>query len=221
MRHPTVEIAPPEDAAALARAVALLEGCDLAIFVSPTAVQEALRSVPKWPAGVGVAAVGPGTKAALARRGFASVLAPHSGADSEALLAEPRLQQLRGQRVLIFRGAGGRELLAEALAARGAEVCHAVCYRRVKPHADFSPLAARWARSGLDAVTVFSSSALDNLFVLLPPAAHALVAATPVFASHPRIAQHAHRRGVREVIVSGPGDDDMLAELLAYFGGRK
>ena len=221
LRHPTVEITPPEDAEALARALARLDGCELAIFVSPAAVQEGLRSVPAWPAGVGVAAVGPGTKAALARKGFASVLAPQSGADSEALLAEPRLQRLQGRRVLIFHGAGGRELLADALAARGAEVCHAVCYRRIKPNADLAPLAARWARSGLDAVTVFSSGALDNLFDLLPPAAHALVVAVPLFASHPRIGEHARRRGVREVIVSGPSDDDMLSELLAYFGSRK
>ena len=212
---------PPEDLGALSRALAALGQCDLAIFVSPTAVEEGLRSVPAWPGHVGVAAVGPGTKAALARRGFASVLAPASGADSEALLAEPQLRELQGRRVLIFRGAGGRELLTERLAARGAEVSDAVCYRRVKPQTDLAALAARWARSGLDAVTVFSSGALENLFDLLPPAAHGLVAATPVFASHARIAERARRRGVREVLVCGPGDDDMLAGLLAYFGGRK
>jgi uroporphyrinogen-III synthase len=221
LRYPTIEIAPPEDADALLRAVAFLGQCDLAIFVSPTAVREGLRAAGTWPAHVDVAAVGPGTQAALAQQGFANVLAPRSGADSEALLAEPALHNLQGRRVLVFRGAGGRELLAGELAARGAEVRHAECYRRVRPATDLGALAERWSGSGVDAVTVFSAGALENLFELLPREAHALVTATPLFASHARIAEHARRRGVREIVVSGPGDDDLLSALLAYFGGRK
>ena len=221
LRHPTVEIAPPEDGGALASVLRRLGECDLAIFVSPTAVREGLRAAGAWPARVSVAAVGPGTAAALAREGFTRVLAPSSGADSDALLAAPELRSLRGRRVIIFRGAGGRDALAKELAARGAEVLHAECYRRVRPQADLAPLAARWRDPGIDAVTAFSTGALDNLFELLAPAAHALVVATPLFASHERIAEHARRRGVGEIILAGPGDDDMLSALLAYFGGRK
>jgi len=205
----------------LARVPALVAACDLAIFVSPTAVQEGLRAAGAWPAHVAVAAVGPGTSTALRQRGFAKVLAPRSGADSDALLAEPELLDLQRRRVVLFRGEGGSDQLAKALAARGAELREAECYRRVKPRADFAPLAARWGREGVDAATVFSGGALENLFELMPPAARALVAATPLFASHERIAQRARRRGVATVFVCGPGDDEMLSGLLAYFGGGK
>jgi uroporphyrinogen-III synthase len=221
LRHPTVEIAPPADVGALARTLERLGECDLAIFVSPTAVLKGVGAVAAWPARVEVAAVGPGTGAALGQAGFTKVLAPRAGADSETLLAEPELRDLRGRRVILFRGAGGRDALAKELAARGAEVRHAECYRRVRPQADLSLLAGRWRESGVDAVTAFSAGALENLFELLAPAAHTLVAAAPLFASHERIAEHAHRRGVREVIVAGPGDDEMLRALLAYFGGGK
>ena len=221
LRHPTVEIAAPEDPAALGRALDLVGECDLAIFVSPTAVQEGLRAMSTWPAHVAVAAIGPGTKSSLVERGFTNVLAPRAGADGDALLAEPGLRDLARRRVVLFHGAGGRDLLAKELSSRGADVRHAVCYRRVKPEADFAPLAARWRSRGIDAVTAFSSGALENLFELLPPAAHSLVIATPLFASHERIAEHARRRGVASVFVSGPGDDEMLDGLLAYFVGRK
>ena len=221
LRYPTVEIAPPEDPHGLARVLARVGECNLAIFVSPTAVLEGLKAAGPWPEHVAVAAVGPGTKSALQQRGFAKVLAPSSGADGDALLAEPELRDLRGRRVLLFRGEGGRDQFARELAARGAEVSHAECYRRVRPQADLAPLAARWGREGVDAATVFSAGALENLFALLPPHVHGLVAATPLFASHERIAAHARRRGVADVFVCGPGDDEMLAGLLAYFGPRK
>lgn len=221
LRHPTVEIAPPSDPDALGRIAGLLIHCDLAIFVSPTAVQEGLRVAGPWPAQLPAAAVGPGTKAALLQRGVANVLAPSSGADSDALLAEPAFGNLKGRRVLLFRGEGGRDPLVKALLARGAEVHLAECYRRVKPHAGLGPLAERWRRGGVDASTVFSAGALENLFELLPPAARALARATPLFASHERIGARARAHGVAEVMVCGPGDDEMLSGLLAYFGGRK
>lgn len=221
LRQPMIEIAPPRDAAALERALRALPACHLAIFASPTAVREGLKAVGAWPAQVRVAAVGPGTRAALEERGVEPVIAPRSGADSDALLAEPELQDLRGRRILLFRGEAGRDSLPRQLATRGAEVIHAECYRRAKVRADLGALVARWQGSGVDAVTAFSAGALENLFELLPADAHRLVCATPLFASHERIAGYARRRGVAEVLVAGPGGNEMLVGLLAYFGGGK
>src|SRR5690606_19944061 len=50
--------------------------------------------------------------------------------DSETLLENPHLQQLAGQRVVIFRGQGGRQFLFDALAARGAKVEFCELYQR-------------------------------------------------------------------------------------------
>ncbi len=123
---------------------------DLVIFVSPTAVDKATRDGRRWPR---AAAVGAGTRQALEARGIAPVIAPQGEADSEALLALPELRQVAGQRVLIVRGQGGRALLGESLAARGAWVDYAECYRRTRPRADPTALlaphcSARRARRG-------------------------------------------------------------------------
>ena len=188
----------------------------LAVFVSPTAVERGLSMVPKWPPGLALAAVGEGTRRALERAGFAAIIAPREGADSEALLATPELERFAGRRVLIVRGAGGRELLAAGLAARGCEVELAECYRRAKPGADPGPLLAAWDAGQVDAVTLFSREALDNLAERV---GEARLRATPLFVSHERIAGHARRRGLQP-IVAGPGEDALLERLVAYFHGR-
>ena len=214
---PTLAILPPADPDRLARQLADLAACDLAIFVSPTAVQEGLARLAAWPPCLRAAGVGPGTAAALHSAGIPEVLVATSGADSEHLLALAELADMAGRRVMIFRGAGGRELLAETLAARGARVEYAECYRRGLPAADPGPLLATWHRGGIRAVTVLSSEGLDNLFTLLGADQAELIRATPLFAPHPRIAVHARSRGVASAIATEPGESGLLRGLVEYF----
>src|SRR5262245_33163327 len=206
---PALEIEPLE------RPLPPLEEFDLLVFVSPTAVQCAADRIQD--ASVRVAAVGSGTRRELEARGFAEVLAPQEGGDSEALLALAELQDVEGRRILVVRGEGGRELLADTLAARGAQVEYFECYRRVLPRADTAPLRSAWDRGEVDAVTVSSSEALDNLIELVGAAR---LAGKPLFANHTRVAARARDAGLPEVIVAGPGDEETVQALVAYFGSR-
>jgi uroporphyrinogen-III synthase len=200
---PAIEIEDVPPPPALGR----LHELDLAIFVSPTAVARVMPHVRKLP---GVAAVGGGTRRELEKHGVADVIAPQSGADSEALLALPELQNVAGKRVAILRGDGGRALLGDTLAARGARVEHVTCYRRVAPKAP----ARAWRRGELAAVTVSSGQGLANLFEVLDPE---LLRATPLFVPHPRIAEQARTLSAREVVLAGHSDEQMLEALVAYF----
>jgi uroporphyrinogen-III synthase len=210
---PAIEIQPLPPAPQLGRVAEF----DIVVFVSPSAVRVALRALPPWPGGLAGAAIGSGTKRELERAGIAPVIAPAAGADSEALLAAPEMQHVAGKRVLIVRGDGGRALLGDALAARGARVEHAECYRRVRPRNDAAPLLAAWRRREVDAVTVLSAQALDNFIDMT---AGALATATAHFVPHERVAAHAESRGVREIVIAAPGDDAMIERLVAYFDGR-
>jgi uroporphyrinogen-III synthase len=201
-----IEIADVPPPAALAR----LHEFDLAIFVRPTAVAKAMPQVRAWPPELRVAAVGSGTRRELMKHGIANVIAPESGADSEALLATPALGDVAGKRIAILRGDGGRALLADTFVERGAQVEYITCYRRLAPR----PPAHGWKPGELAAVTVSSSQGLDNLFEVLD---HELLRATPMFVPHARIAERARARAVREVVLAGHSDEQMLDRLVAYF----
>jgi uroporphyrinogen-III synthase len=221
IEFPAIEIAGIADPARFERIAGRLEEFDLAIFVSPTAVQKAfeLLDTRPWPKRLQVAAIGAGSKRALERRGFAAVVAPQGEADSEALLALPELANVDARSVVVFRGAGGRAFLGETLSSRGARVEYAECYRRVRPAVSASEPA--WAGNALDAVTVTSSEGLANLDVLLRAWRRDWHQESPLFVPHARVAAEAARLGARETIVAGPGDADFARALIAYFRAAK
>lgn len=210
--YPALEIRDVADPAAARALIARLDEFDLAVFVSPTAVGKALELAggAPWPAALRVAAIGAGTRRALEAQGFREVIAPAGREDSEALLALPALARVR--RVAIFRGEGGRELLGEALAARGAQVEYAECYRRARPAAAPAP------EGRLDAVCVSSGEVLRNLVEML---GRERMARAPLVVPNARVAGIARALGLREPLLAGPGDAQVRDALVAYFGGAK
>ena len=217
---PTIEILAPESWNAVSGVIARLESFDFAIFVSPTAAMRghsAVMASRSWPGRLRVAAVGAGTARTLSERGFRNVISPPGEADSEALAALDELGELRGRSVVIFRGQGGREWLARELEARGARVEYAECYRRARPEADARGLLARWQSGGVEAVSITSSEGLENFLAILGPTGGRYLRATPVFVPHPRIARAARDLDVRDVIVTGSGDDRTVADMAAFF----
>ena len=218
---PAIEIAPVADSRRFHTITSRLEQFDLAIFVSPTAVQKALGLLEgrRWPERLRIAAIGAGSRRELERKGFASVIHPQGEADSEALLALPELADVAGRNIVVFRGEGGRELLGDTLSARGARVEYAECYARVRPAVSADKPA--WAHSALDAVTVSSSEGLANMDAMLRAWRRDWLRESPLFVPHSRVAAEATRLGAREAIVAGPGDAETARALIAYFRAAK
>lgn len=216
---PAIEIAPPQDAARLQQTLNRLSEFDWLIFISPTAVSRFFLVLDEQtlPNALRIAAVGEGTARALQGRGIDGVVHPEGRADSEALSALPAMQAVSEQRVLIVRGEGGREWLAETLRARGALVEYAECYRRQRPTADAAQLLAEFARHGVDAVTATSGEGVRNLFTLLGRVGERLLREVPWFVPHVRIAEAARELGVRNAVVAAPGDDGLLITLEEWF----
>jgi len=220
LRFPAIEIEPLRSAA-LDHVLCALGSFQFAVFISRNAVEQGLARVRELGTRASLppaAAVGAGTRKALEAEGVPGALAPEGPADSEALLALPQFQAVAGKRVLIFRGAGGREVLASTLRSRGAVVEYAECYRRAVPATDVRPLIAEWSRGGIDAVTVSSREGLANLGGLLGEEGQALLRDTPVFVPHPRVAAEARALGIVDVVQAGAADGEMLGALVAYFG---
>jgi uroporphyrinogen-III synthase len=217
VRFPALEILGPADKNG---AKATLDGArraDLLVFVSANAVQYAFPLLPdQLPLDIAVAAIGEATARALDNVGLPATLTP-SRMDSEGMLALPELQAIRGQRAFILRGNGGRELLAETLHERGAEVIQVEVYRRQLPQrvAGVRNLLDNWPQL-VDVVIATSATILDNLFALLGDAGTARLRETPLIVVSQRLATHALTRGCQTVRVAASARDaDMLGALCA------
>jgi uroporphyrinogen-III synthase len=221
--YPVLEIRDIEDFSPLLDVAIRLDSFDLAVFVSPNAIERALAVIlPRraWPASLRVAALGKSSERELARHGIHDVISPALRFDSEALLELPELIDVRGKRVIIFRGDGGREVLGDTLKARGASIDYVTCYRRARPLLDPAPLLKLWEQGRLDAVTLTSSEGLRNFFDMVGHLGQAWLKKTPAFVPHMRIAEQARALGLAKVIPTGPGDDGLMAGLRAYFGSN-
>ena len=185
--------------------------CDLAIFISANAVQHALPVIAAasgLPAGCRLATVGPASARALAEAGFSDVLVPEARFDSEGLLALPRLNRVAGWRVEIFRGQGGRTLLADTLAARGADVRAVACYRRVAA-GDPEQLHA-WLQA---------NAIVDGLLALAGTAT-AQLKALPLAVLSAALAQYARQAGFSGPVTSAidASDAGLVAAVSALLG---
>ena len=216
---PAIEIREPADPDRLAEVLNRLEQFDLAIFVSPTAVARAFEFIDAdihWPRKLAAAAVGQGSAWALKVNGIGKVIAPTEQNDSEALLALPEMQHVAGKRIVIFRGEGGRELMARTLAERGAAVEFAECYRRAKPDADTAPLLAQQQRQKFSAMVLTSREGLANLRAMLGEAWDSFKA-IPAFVPHARIAEAAREMGMSSVHVTTDGDAGTMQAMIKFF----
>ena len=213
---PALEIVALPETPQLGTLIDRLDEFDLAVFVSANAVEQGWAAVARAarPTRLRCAAVGGATRAALQERGISGVIAPTEQFDSEALLALPELRAVAAQRIVIFRGEGGRELLGQTLAQRGAQVEHAVTYRRVRPEADPEPLLRAWRHGSIHAVSVMSGESLDNFYAMLPDEGRTCLRATPVFVPHQRIAARANELAIARVYLTGPSDDALIDKLI-------
>lgn len=208
----TLRLASLEAGAALTTALA----CDEVIFTSPAAVRFAARQArlgarpgQRW------LAVGAGTAAALRRAGVSDARVPEGRADSEGLLELPELQACAGRDIGLVTAPGGRGLIADTLARRGARVHVAPVYRRepVVPRAD--RLRAALAAPPTCALLVSSAEAFDVLWSPLPADARGQLRSRPVVASSPRLAVMLAAQGFGSIVPAAGAMPSRMLEALA------
>ncbi len=214
---PLIAIAALDDYSRFDQQLAELEKYDWAIFISSNAVENAmprlLKAFDGIPKALQFAAVGPVTAAELAKFGVANTLVPQHRFDSEALLALPEMQSMANRNVVIFRGIGGRDVLADTLRQRGAQVDFAECYQRTNPQTDASLLAGLWQNGQLDAVVVTSSEAMRHLCALTDNGNAAWMRNVVLCVNHARIAEQL-KPGLKVAVAEAPGDEAMLQCLM-------
>ncbi len=221
---PTIDIVELEDKQALIEGVIGLDKIDIAIFVSRNAVAFAMPLIkahwPQLPPSLQLAAIGRGTQAALINHGLSVTILPEQGANSEALLAEPALQQVMGKQITIFAGMGGRTLLVDTLRQRGVSVTKLDCYRRCSPEYSEAEIQQRLTAKPLDLVIATSNEGLENLIAILGKDRQAMLFKTPLIVISQRMRAFAEALGWQGIIVESPdaSDEAIIKTITRYIG---
>lgn len=151
-------------------------------------------------------AVGPVSARAIAQVVKRPVVCPWREHNSDALLALPELQQVQGQRWLLVRGRGGRELFADTLRARGAEVQYLEVYERLAKPPSVEQLQT-WQRC-VNTIMVSSAEQLGAFLAAVPSSGLEWLAnCTWIVASH----------RLQQLLPAGLGKHVMIADSAASF----
>jgi len=135
INYPTIQIQAAPPTARLKALNKSIHAFDIALFVSRNAVDYAFKylDTSTLPEQLLLGVIGKGTWLALQRHSVSSHIIPAQSYNSEGLLASAVLQQVKGQKIVIFRGQEGRNLLGDTLLQRGAEVEYIEVYQRALP----------------------------------------------------------------------------------------
>ncbi|MEZ5490143.1 MAG: uroporphyrinogen-III synthase [Gammaproteobacteria bacterium] len=223
---PLLSIQPVEDAARVAlirHRIQDLDNYHILVFISTNAARFGLEWIdrywPQFPTGIDVVAVGPSTAEALAALPCAIATSP-AGMQSEDILQLPLLTDVKEKKIGLFRGVGGRELLADTLRERGAQVDYIETYLRSEPGVQGAELLEVLRDRNINAISVTSGQMLDTLCRLVD-CRHVPVSLIPLVVPSERIQQAALAAGFEQVInSSGATDHAIVTALMEIAGGR-
>jgi len=216
IHYPVINIQPPPelDIQQLVLLREQLHSFTMAIFISPTAVEQSQIYFPALPEHFTIVSIGNKTTEALNQQNI-HVDIEASEHNTESLLNDPAFQMpnIEGQRVLIFRGSGGRALLGNSLIRRGAQVRYVETYQReLPPH----PPLTEAQVSTLNALTISSNEGLDNLVTLMEDPT--LLIDIPLVVPSPRAKTLARQHGFKIIITAENATDEaILSALTDYF----
>jgi uroporphyrinogen-III synthase len=234
MALPLLTIVPKSDTKVAAAIRTAMQTADLAVFVSPNAIECTMRllgddwqSIAQRPVPIGV--VGQSSYHALERHGIGTevklptpIWMPGNPAqwDSEGLwdAIQNRFPSWAGRRVVVFRGDGGREWLADQLQSVGAQVEAIAVYSRI-PLSESSPQWEKVLNANTDdALWILTSSeAVRHLGAVLEQQGRQdYLAGASALCPHHNIARSAKEIGFATVLECHSGDAALVSAAIAW-----
>jgi uroporphyrinogen-III synthase len=193
------------------------------IFISSNAVYHGMEWInqywPQLPVGINWYGIGSRTCSQLQAAGVPVVVASNDGQvktaamNSEALLQQPLLQQIEGDKVLIIRGVGGREYLQQQLSQRGAVVSYAECYQRLPILIPERELLSLVEEQAINSICISSGEGLENLCQRVTdklPTLNKLLLVVP----SKRVASMARAKGFEQLMLAENATDNAAMAAL-------
>ena len=221
IRLPSLVITALENTDAIRAKLATVDKFQWLVFISANAVNFAVQANDGKinPRSAAVAAIGLATATVLQQAQIRVDLTPLPPYNSEALLAMPAMQQVKGQHILLVRGEGGRDELANTLQQRGALTEYLDVYKRCLPTQDCSSVQALLAAGQLHVVTATSGEALQNLLMMIDEQYHQQLLAVPLVVISDSLKQIASEKGFKRIAVAkAPADAAIVDEVKTIIG---
>ncbi len=197
------------------------------IFISRTAVEFGVEQIKRQNQALdqlSIYAIGSGSATELKERGFSNVQTPHSEFSSEGLLKLDELQatSVGGTKILIVRGAGGREHLGETLVSRGAEVDYCEIYERFMPDVCITDALSN-AGVAVPDIGIFTSlEGATNFVNKIRAEGLNLLFEMPVLVVGARMANEVAKLGFFKapLIAENPNDANVIGVLVKWATGK-
>ena len=185
----------------------------IVIFISVAAVEFAQKLMPisLWPAEI-VIAVGSATQQALKALDI-NALVPEKH-DSDGVLALLPLKNVQNKNVLIIRGDGGRELIADALRQRGATVHYFESYRRVWRNYP-QKIIKTWHQRQINCILITSNALLEFIVNLIKDSDPYWQQQCLWVVASQRIAENAKTMGIQRVVNANGANTIAIIRTLA------
>jgi uroporphyrinogen III methyltransferase/synthase len=210
---PAIRIEPRLDSPEVRDAVSAIHSYALICLTSPNGVRLLFKALEdagldaRALANATVAAIGPGTAAALAERGIRADIVPERSV-AEALIESLTAVDVVDRPALVARAAEARDVLPEALRERGAKVDVVAIYETVAEKPDPAALAAA---ESADYLTFTSSSTVRNF---LAAAGDRLPREARIVSIGPVTSEEARSAGLDVDVEAERHDPDGLVEAL-------
>lgn len=184
---------------------------DMIIFVSRNAVVHFIGALSEpLLEQIQLVSVGAGSAASMREHGLRVDIQPEQSIGSEGLLLMPAFDDMVGKNVLIIRGKGGRELLANTLVERGAAVHYLEVYERALP----TPSAEQCDDAlSSECIVCTSVEGVKNLNTLLQKGLKTVLD-KPMLVVSERIKTYAGSVGFQHIIVTSDVSDGAVLEQL-------
>ena len=190
----------------------VLSQAGIIIAVSDNAVYYAAQQIEQWPSAASYFAVGEKTKQQFEAI-HVTAQSPQK-ATSEGLLQLSSLVNVKGERVVIIRGNGGREHLAQQLIQRGAKVSYLEVYQRQLVSFSNGDSVMQWQQHRINTIVVTSAEILHHLYNNIGESNLSWLQDLCLVVPSERIAKIATFLGAKRVELSHGADNQSILNIL-------
>lgn len=213
---PTIEIQPLNDSSNFLNTIKQLKDTQIIIFISRNAVKYTIpliqQEFPTLPPELKIAAVGPGTAEEIRALGLTVDITPENHYNTAGLLAIHELVESTNKHIMIARGEGGKEELADTLRKRGAMVSYLESYRRQPPKTDMS----KALYPSPDLIITTSHDNLQNLYDMTPESLREALLDCQLLVISPGMIEQCETLGFSHpaILAANPSDGAIIKSLI-------